>query len=415
MSNPKKIIAIVLMGVFFSLYTFAQEVQPTAQLTQDEIQHMRLISEAYLKMQAHYYKPIPLERFEQFFYRNAVIATTLIKNNGDDFAKKLDTFIYATLEWMVLELRDPTDTLSKFIHKKYLKRVVRENLSSKFEGIGIEVEQRAEGFFVSKVYEKSSAEEQGVRFNDHVLMIDGQDVNGLSLKEIERLLAVPSGEKVVLSIVHEGATTVIEVTLTCRLIIIPSVSSDYFKKEKAAYIKIAEFRKETASEFKQHLTERLKKDTRGLIIDVRENDGGDMDQAVALCDIFLPADTLVCYFLKRDAGRQDQKTRSEMADLKRIKNIVVLVNNKTGSSAEIIAGTLKYYNDVILIGTRTKGMGALKNTIPLSDGSALYIITSRTYLPDGTTFDQVGIAPDIEVADHEQQLAKAKELVTASL
>jgi carboxyl-terminal processing protease len=411
MTKIKKIACLSFLAAFLALSAYPQELKAPVSLTPEEIQKMRLISEAYLQMQSKYFEPIPLERFEKFFYRNEVIAASLIKSADTDFATKLDVYVYATLEWMVRELRDPTDSLSKFIHKKYLSQVVRKNIKSKFEGIGIEVEDRETGFFVSTVYDNSSAAEEGVRVNDRILLVGQTDIGSLTLKDLEKLLAIPSGATITLSLMHEGESQVTDVTLTCRIIVIPSVVSQYFKKEKAAYIRVAEFREATAREVQDQLEALLKKRCRGLILDLRDNDGGDMEQAVAVCDLFLPKGTLVCYFLKRDVGRQDQKTNKGGMDLHAIKKVIILVNALTGSSAEIVAGTLKHYNSYALLGTKTKGMGALKNTVALSDGSALYIITSRTYLPDGSTFDEAGLAPDIIEADTTKQLEQALRMI----
>jgi carboxyl-terminal processing protease len=411
MTKIKKIVCLSFLAAFLALSAYPQELKSPVSLTPEEIQKMRLISEAYLQMQSKYFKPIPLERFEKFFYRNEVISASLIKSADTDFTTKLDVYVYATLEWMVRELRDPTDSLSKFINKKYLTQVVRKNIKSKFEGIGIEVEDRESGFFVSTVYDNSSAAEEGVRMNDHILMVDHKDIAGLTLKDLEKLLAIPSGATITLSLMHEGESQVMDVTLTCRIIVIPSVVSQYFKKEKTAYIRIAEFREDTAQEVKDQLKALLKRRCRGLVLDLRDNDGGDLTQAVAVCDLFLPKGTLVCYFLKRDIGRQDQKTSEGSLNLKDIKKVIVLVNDLTGSSAEIVSGTLRYCNGYSLLGTKTKGMGSLKNTVALSDGSALYIITSRTYLPDGSTFDGAGLTPDIVEADKTKQLEQALQII----
>jgi carboxyl-terminal processing protease len=411
MTKLKKIACLSFLAVLLALSAYPQELKAPVALTQAEIQKMRLISEAYLQMQSKYFKPIPLERFEKFFYRNEVISASLMKSPETDFETKLDVYVYATLEWMVRELRDPTDTLSKFIHKKYLTQVVRKNIKSKFDGIGIEVEDRAAGFFVSTVYDNSSAAEEGVRVNDRILKVDQADIESLTLKDLEKLLAIPSGATLTLSLLREGENEPLDVTLTCRIIVIPSVASQYFKKEKAAYIRVAEFREETGEEVREQLAALLRKSCRGLILDLRDNDGGDMEQAVALCDLFLPQDTLVCYFLKRDVGRQDQKTNAGKMDLKDIQKVLILTNAETGSSAEIVAGTLRHYNGYALLGTKTKGMGALKNTVALSDGSALYMITSRTYLPDGSTFDEAGLAPDIMEGDNTKQLQLALQMI----
>ena len=147
----------------------------------------------------------------------------------------------------------------------------------------------------------------------------------------------------------------------------------------------------------------------GLIIDVRGNSGGDETQAVALSGLFLEKKSVVVYFIKRDVGRQEEKTKSEPIGF--TYPIVILVDKKSASSSEIFAGTMRHYQKAVIVGTQTKGQGSLKNTIGLSDGSALFLITSRTYLPNDETFDQVGLTPDFIVKGEKEQREKAFEII----
>lgn len=398
--------SIVMIGFFVVCLPVKAKM---TQLVPDEINQMRLISEAYGKMQKVYFREITFKQFENFFYRVEVLAATLLKNNADDFKEQLEALIYSSLVWMVRELRDPTDTISRFVHKKDISRAVRESFVSKFAGIGIEVEHRDDAFFVRVIYADSAAFDAQVVVGDEIVFVDGENVYGLTLNELERRLDIPIGTAVVLTLMRGGER--FDVTLISREIIVTTVTSHYYEKERVGYVRIAEFRNATADEMRGHLDELLRKQCVGLVVDLRGNSGGNMDQAVALCDIFLPKDMVVCYFVKRDVGRKDQITTHDAIQLHGIKEIVFLVDTETGSSAEIVAGVLRYYKYGVIVGTKTKGMGSLKNTIGLSDGSVLYLITSRTYLPNETTFDAVGLVPDSIVTDHDEQLSHAFAII----
>jgi len=390
---------------------FSEEVKTRQPLAKEDVDRLRLISEAYFKLQRHYYREITLSSLEKIFFRLAVISGSVLKNVTTDFDEELDRLVYGTLQWMVLEMRDPTDKFSKFIHHKFLTKVVRENFASKFTGIGIEIEKKEEGFFVTNVYRDSSAAEEGVLVGDKIIRINQEEISEFKLEQVNKLLNIPNKATVLLSILHPGEAQIVDILLTSRIIVVSSVSSKFYEKEKVGYIKIAEFRNETAAEVEGHLDLLIKKKAKGLILDLRGNDGGNMEQAVQISNLFLEAEKLVCFFLKRDVGRQDQKTQSASKDLGEIRKVVILANKKTGSSSEILAGSLRHHKKFLIIGTQTKGMGSLKNTIGLSDGSVLYIITSRTFLPDETTFDAVGLKPDIALENPAEQLQEALKVL----
>ena len=409
----KFFILLLLVGTLSSAGITADGFTPLAKLSESEISHLRLITEAYTKMQKGYYTEVVFPAFVRFFYRVEVLAAQIIKGTSGNTAEDLDTLVYGTLEWMVRELRDPSDVHSKFIHKRFLKRVVKENLVSRFNSIGIEVELKEGVFLIRKVYEDSSAEEEGVLVGDKVIEVNGHDISGFKLKELEDLLKVENGDTIEMALVHAGQTQIYRVVLTARIIVVPTVNYEYYKDEKIAYIKVAEFRDETAAEVKNELLWMLEAGAKDIILDLSNNDGGKLDQAIALADLFLKGRKLVCYFLKREIGRQDQWAGNEDLDLGAVDNVLILVNGGSGSSSEIVAGSLRHYNGYVLFGKKTKGMGSLKNTIGLSDGSALYLVTSQTFLPDGTTFDVKGLDPDIEVSDETTVVSQAINFLLA--
>jgi carboxyl-terminal processing protease len=378
-------------------------------LGEEEYARLKLVKEAYLKMDKFYYTDIKKENVGNLFYRCQFIMLSILKNPVQDYMEELDRLTYSTLNMIVTALKDKTDAYSKFIHKDLLTRVVRENLTSRFAGIGIEVEKKDARFFIAKVYADSSAEEENVLVGDELIAINATPVAGLDLKEIEGFLKIPNGEFVELELVRPGAPETFTVTLQCRIIRVPSVLSKYYEDTSSGLIHIKGFRNETAAEFSAHLAELERNQMRGLVIDLRGNTGGDETQVVELAGLFLPHDTLVVYFMKKDVGRREERTKRSPQKIDY--PVVVLTDEKTASSAEIFAGVLKYYEKAFVVGTVTNGQGSLKNTIGLSDGSALLLVTSRTFLPDDKTFDQIGIVPHIEVRGENAQLQKAFDII----
>lgn len=400
---------IVLALIFLCCNTLLCAEEETNGLGGQEKKHLGLIREAYLKMDKFYYKQIEKESVANLFYRCQFIMMRLMQEMGDDYMFNLERLTYSTINMIVQALRDPSDTYSKFIHKDLLTRVVRENLKSSFDGIGIEIKKEEALFFIARVYAGSSADEEGVLKGDQLIAINGESVEGLELDDISKKLNIPKDATVTLSLLHPNQTIPFDVILTCRIIYIPSVTSQYYEDEKAGYIKISSFRDQTTQEFLDTLDELRRSRLRGLIIDMRGNSGGDETQAIALSGLFLEKGSLVVYFLKRGQGRLEEKTNRRPLNLN--VPIVILVDEQTGSSAEIFVGGMQYHKRAVLVGQPTKGHGSLKNTIGLSDGSAMLLVTSRTYLPSDETFDQVGIQPDYVVDGGQSQLEKAFDLI----
>ena len=397
---------LFLITIFFvcgNLFAADKEVS-------EERSRLDLIKEAYIKMERFYFKEIDKKSVGNLFYRSQIMMINLLSNPGENYLTSLDKLTYSTINLIVEALKDPSDKYSKFIYRDYLERVVREHLKSNFDGIGIEVEEKAGLFFIAKVYKDSSANEEKVLEGDQLIAINGEKVEGKKLSEIDKQLKIANGKTVKLELVHPQEKDSYVVFLECRIISVPTVSSKYYKEKKIGYIKISRFRDETAKETTEELKVLEKKGIKGLVLDLRGNSGGDETQAVALASMFLAKDSLVVFFVKKDVGRQEERVKGGQRGCDY--PIVILVDKKTGSSSEIFSGAMKYYNKAVLVGENTAGYGSLKNTAGLKDGSALFLITSRTYLPDGETFDEVGVSPNFVVQGRESQLEKGFDIIS---
>jgi carboxyl-terminal processing protease len=404
---PSKILVVIitlLIGLSGAL--FAAEYPS---LPKEETASLLYLKEVYLTMNKHYYKELRGEKVAVYCLESAKKMMELLDPKDKEYMEKVKDITYWNASWMVEALKDPSDKYSGFLYKDRVAQFMRKNLKSSFPSIGIEIEKREGLFYVVNVYEGSSAEKQGVRVGDELQAIDGAVISSLEPRLVEAKFPSVEGESVTLRLLHGGEIHPYEVVLYCHVVVIPSVSKDYFTDTNIGYIKISEFRESTGEEFTAAFEELKVKKYRGLIIDVRGNGGGETEQVLPVTGHFIPPDNLMVYFAKRDVGRQQYKTRG-IPDAPP-GPVVILVNKGSGSSAEVFSGVMHYYKKAQLVGSQTMGLWALKNTFGLRDGSLLYLITSRTYLPDGETFDQVGLTPDVVVPEPEQQLKKAIEVI----
>lgn len=401
----KFFVAVLLVG-FCVLPAFAANEETSFA----EKDYLRLTREAFFKMDKYYFREIDKKKVGNLFYRCQIMMMNLLQSPAEAYQDNVKSLTYSTLNLMVKALKEKDDGFSKFIYKDYLKRVVREQLKSSFAGIGIEIEKKKDLFFVRTVYKASSASEKGVIAGDRLVSIAGERVSGWELSQIEKRLKIPDGAQIELELMHPGADQSYKVTLSCRIIKVPSVSKKYFEDRDIGLVKVSAFRDNTAEEARNAISSLLANDPQGLILDLRGNGGGDETQAIELSSLFLDKGSLVVYFVKRNVGRANEKTRNEPMGIDL--PIVILVDKKTASSAEIFAGAMERHKRAVLVGESTKGYGSLKNTFGLHDGSALFLITSRTYLPDDTTFDKTGLQPNIEVKGSEYQLQKAFDVLS---
>jgi len=188
-----------------------------------------------------------------------------------------------------------------------------------------------------------------------------------------------------------------------------SIASRLFLVEdiKIGYIKISQFDGATGKEFIEEFNKLQQDEVEGLVIDLRGNGGGDVEAIPPILSLFIDGEKEIVFFKKRDVGRQQYSTDESPASF--TKPMTILINERTASASEIFAGALQHYRKATLVGTDTEGVGLLKNLISLSDGSQLRLVTSLSYLPNGESFHQKGIKPEIRAKDANKQLTKAVE------
>ncbi len=282
-----------------------------------------------------------------------------------------------------------------------------ESLSGSFEGIGAYIDVREGQTVIVAPIEGSPAEAAGIRPNDIILAVDGVSTEGWTVETLVTNVRGPRGSQVVLTVLHRGETTPVDITITRDRVQVPSVTWAMLPDD-IALVRLASFSQRSANELEAALTEAQQAGARGLIFDLRDNPGGLVNEALGVASQFLPEGSVVLQEEYRDGSRKASRTnRTGVAqDIP----MVVLINANTASSSEIVSGALQEAKRATLVGLPTVGTGTVLSTFALEDGSQLLLGTSQWLTPQGRLIRKQGITPDVEVG-----LALDAQVITPSV
>jgi carboxyl-terminal processing protease len=265
----------------------------------------------------------------------------------------------------------------------------------RFGGLGIEITIRDDVLTVVAPIEETPAFRAGILAGDQIVLVEGESTKDMTLIEAVKKLRGPEGTEVTIGILRPGFTEPKEFTIVRAVIKIKSVRWTKLP-EDVGYIKIRSFQKTTVNEIKGALKDLEAQGMSALILDLRNNPGGLLDQAIAVSEVFLEDGKLIVYTKGRLAN-QNMKGFSKGGDIWSNQPLAILINGGSASASEIVAGALKDWDRATLIGTQSFGKGSVQTIIPLSDGSGLRLTTAKYYTPDHTEIHGKGIAPDIIV------------------
>jgi carboxyl-terminal processing protease len=314
---------------------------------------------------------------------------SLVQNNYVEEVKPEDL-----VEGAIVGMLRTLDPHSAFMNPDIYKEMQVET-EGKFGGIGIEITIKDDQLTVVAPIEETPAEKAGIKAADRIIKVNGAPTKGMSLIDAVHKMRGPRGTEVTITIMRDEFKKPKDFVITRATIKIKSVKWNV-KEDKIGYIRITNFNKTTGSELEETLKGLEKKKMKGLILDLRNNPGGLLDQAVGVTDFFLEKGELIVYTKGR---KENQNLRfSSRGKKPHPKNpMVILVNAGSASASEIVAGALQDKGRAVIVGTKTFGKGSVQTIIPLSNGSGLRLTTAKYYTPKGRSIHEKGIEPDILV------------------
>jgi carboxyl-terminal processing protease len=345
--------------------------------------------------------------FQGEAYENLKTFTEVLSHIESNYVEETDPekLIHGAIRGMLRTL----DPHSSFMPPD-MYREMQVETEGRFGGLGIEITLRDDILTVVAPIEGTPAYRAGVQAGDQIVKIEGESTKDITLIDAVKKLRGPEGTSVTIGIFRKGFTEPQDFTLTRAVIQIKSVR---WKKlpDDIGYVKLRSFQKSTSDELEAALQDLEEQHIRALVLDLRNNPGGLLEQAIAVSDEFIESGKLIVFTKGRLAG-QNMKgySKNDRAHLEF--PMVILLNGGSASASEIVAGALQDMGRATVVGTQSFGKGSVQTIIPLSDGSGLRLTTAKYYTPSGREINGKGITPDVvveEVKPQEQTEAEKQE------
>ena len=273
--------------------------------------------------------------------------------------------------------------------------LMQTETSGEFGGLGIEVSMEAGVVKVITPIDDTPASKAGIKAGDYIVKIDNTQVQGKSLSEAVDLMRGIVGSSIELTVRRRGVKKALTFNITREIIEVQSVKSDLLEKN-IGYIRLTSFNENSSEQIKNKI-EKLKKNenVNSFILDLRNNPGGLLSQAIRISDFFLENGEIVS--TKSRKKSENRKWFAKKGDITQGKTLVVLINYGSASASEIVAGALKDHKRAIILGENSYGKGSVQSIIPLKNKGAIRLTVAKYYLPSGKSISEVGVRPDIEV------------------
>jgi carboxyl-terminal processing protease len=277
---------------------------------------------------------------------------------------------------------------------------MQTDTKGEFGGLGIEVSMEAGVVKVISPIDDTPASKAGIKAGDYIIKINDVQVQGKTLMEAVKLMRGPVGSSIDLTIRRRGEKKIINKTIIREMIQVKSVEAKIMKNN-IGYLRLKSFNSNSSKQLVEKIKnfEKSKKLT-GYILDLRNNPGGLLTQAINVTDFFLNDGEIVS--TKGRKASENRRFFAKKGDKVKGKPLIILINNGSASASEIVAGALKDHKRAILLGENTYGKGSVQSIIPLSDGGGMRLTISKYYLPSGQSISEIGVSPDILVEEESE-------------
>ena len=272
---------------------------------------------------------------------------------------------------------------------------MQTDTSGQFGGLGIEVTMEAGVVKVISPIDDTPASRAGIKAGDYIVKIENTQVQGKSLNEAVDLMRGPVGSSIELTVRRRGEKKALIFKVTREIIEIKSVKAELLD-QSIGYLRLTSFNENSAEQIENEIKKLEKnKNLKGYILDLRNNPGGLLSQAITISDFFLEDGEIVS--TKSRKSSENRKWFAKKGDITNGKTLIVLINYGSASASEIVAGALKDHKRAILLGENSFGKGSVQSIIPLKNKGAIRLTVAKYYLPSGKSISEVGVSPDIEI------------------
>ena len=350
------------------------------------------------------------------FFLNSLFLSNFASANENDIYKKIDLFGEVlekineeyvdeinqsdSMDSAINGLLQSLDPYSAYMPPEVFNEMQTET-SGEFGGLGIEVSMEAGVVKVISPIDDTPASRAGIKAGDYIVKIEDTQVQGKTLSEAVDLMRGPVGSNIELTVRRRGEKKALTFNITREIIKIQSVKADLLEKD-IGYIRLTSFNENSSKQIEDKIEElEQDQDISAYILDLRNNPGGLLSQAIRISDFFLDNGEIVS--TKSRQPSENRKWFAKKGDLTKGKTLLVLINYGSASASEIVAGALKDHKRAIILGENSFGKGSVQSIIPLKNKGAIRLTVAKYYLPSGKSISEVGVSPDIEVNEEGEE------------
>ena len=333
-------------------------------------------------------------------YEKIDLLGEVLEKVQDEYVDEIDQA--EVMDFAINGILQSLDPYSAYMNPKIFEEMQTET-SGEFGGLGIEVSMEGGVVKVISPIDDTPASRVGVKAGDYIVRINGEQVQGKTLMEAVNLMRGPVGSPIEITIRRKGLKKAKIFTIIREIIEIKSVISKLIDNE-IGYLRLRAFNENSSNQLKGEIS-KLEKNNKlvGYILDLRNNPGGLLSQAVRISDFFLDDGEIVS--TRGRKSRENRKFFAKKGDRIKGKPLIVLINNGSASAAEIVAGALQDQKRAVLLGEATYGKGSVQSIIPLRNKGAIRLTISKYYLPSGKSISEVGVTPDIRVEEEDEEFS----------